>query len=273
MGKKYLTRMRILIILSGIGLIIGSILPWDIFSSIQSFQNYTFRNTYYKPGYLCGGLYTEMIGLFILLIYFLLNEKRDRYLSASTTVFGVLTGVIVVHHFITVHPVSYKALPNAWISIGPGYFIVFISSLSLAILGGINTTHRSRLGVSPRHRIGLFIFLILVYLATNFMAGVAYMVGRTADSYSVAAAIAKSEIPHNSTDKSLVQNLVSHTDLIWIGLPISINWINLGNYQYHYFDPKGDGIYMTNNSPDGYFCWVLEDMGPYYQLRGPFTLC
>ncbi len=268
MDDKYLTRMRILIVLSGIGLIVGSILPWDIFSTIQSFG----KETYYKPGYLSGGLYIEMAGLFILIISFLNNRKMDRLLSVGTTVLGLLSGLIVVFHFITVHPFHSMALPYTWISIGPGYYIDFISS-TLAVIGGIGTFSRMGQGLNSKPRIWLVVIFIVLYLATNFTAGVVYLVVEHSDSYSVVADIAKSELPHYSTSKQVIANLVKHTDLIWIGLPVSINWINIGNYQYHYFDPNGDGVYVTNNSLNGYFCWTLDDMGLYYQLRGPFTLC
>jgi hypothetical protein len=267
MDSKYRNQVQLLMILSGIGLIIGSMLPWDIFQTI-----YLRREIYFKPGYLCGGLYIELIGLFILIISYFHNEKADRILSIGATILGLLSGLIVVFHIITVHPFHSNVLPYTWISIGPGYYVDFISSI-LAVLGGIGTYHRIGQGLNSKPRICLSVILIMLYIATNFAAGVIYMVAQHSDSYSGVAAIAKSELPHYSTDKSVVYNLASHTDLIWIGLPISINWINIENYQYHYFDPDGNGVYVTNNSLDGYFCWALDDMGLYYQLRGPFTLC
>jgi hypothetical protein len=249
------------VIFGSVGMMVGTLLPWHVFPA-PSYPSGI--SPFFQPGYIGNGYLVEIAGLIILLMVLLYTQKASRLFSITIMLLSLTSAIIALWHSV---PSTVTSLEGR-ISNGPGYYLVLISA-ALGILGGYilyKTTPAESSFQLPKWTTGI---ILVLYVLANLSTAITYNAAYHLDSYSRVATIAKAELPTLLNNPEIINILANQADLIWIGFPIGFHWEPIQNY--HCFDSICSGIYIRSNTE--YYCWTLEDMGSYYQLRGPFTLC
>ena len=126
-----MNRGQLLLVLGGLALIIGALLPW---ATLTSFLVGSFS----RAGYEGDGIITGGIGILLLFGGLLVKGKPGKLYSLAGSFFALIAGLILVSDFSNVSGIvrDMDAEESMMASIGPGLYLSALGAV-LALVGGL----------------------------------------------------------------------------------------------------------------------------------------
>ncbi len=126
-----MNRGQLLLVLGGVGLIVGALLPWATLTSFLI-------GSVSKAGYEGDGIITGGIGILLLIGGLLAKGKPGKLYSIGGSIFAVIAGLILVADFSNVSGIvrDMNAEESMMASIGPGLYLSALGAV-LALVGGL----------------------------------------------------------------------------------------------------------------------------------------
>jgi len=264
--KKFISWGHIIVLFSSVGLIIGTILPWDVFIANYNKEEYPWMFIFHRPGFFVSdGSLVELIGLLLLCLYILYHGKSDQLLSMMAFMGMLFAGAVTIHHYISLPKSPSTSYPIYIIAFTYGGWITLISVI-LGIIGSVSLYYRGARTSSliAKKRIVFLASLIVVFIAINPIIRFAwyFMIYQGGGGNRSHAVVLKTELPISPTPKEIARTLVEQSDTVLFSFPLIFNQ----NTSIDCIAPNCE-CFITDLGEYG-----IRDYGYFYSMDG-ISLC
>lgn len=264
--NKFISWGHIIVIFSSVGLIIGTILPWDVFIANYNKEEYPWMFIFHRPGFFTSdGSLVELTGLLVLCLYILCHGKSDQLLSLAAFMGMLFAGAVTIHHDINLPEPLSLSYPIYIITLAYGGWITVISAI-LGIIGSVSLYYRNAKtsGLTAKKRIVFLVSLIVIFVAiTPILRFASYFMIYQGGGGNVShAVVLKTDLPISSTPEEIARTLVEQSDTVWFSFPPIFN----PNTSIDCITPDCECF----NTDLGEY--AIRDYGYFYSLDG-ITLC